>query len=105
MITNNLKFDKSVVTNNDEVTHCITISSEVVIKRDNKFHNIPFTQIFEFPDKTYCTEDLEIAILSYLFHANKISKKWIIMKENIVDLDGGRGRVLTQKDFDIVNDI
>lgn len=105
MLMNNFKLDHNIVTDEEyKSIHCITLSSEVIIKRDKKTHAVPFTQIYEYPTKDYNVQTLEEAILGYILHAERISKKWQIVVEDEISLEGG-GRVLTQRDFDITRDI
>jgi hypothetical protein len=104
MILKDFKFDHVVKDDGNGITHILTLTSEVVIVRDKKTYSVPLIQMYEYPMKNYNVEVLELSILGYMRYAEEIFKKWKLVTEQIVKLEGG-GRIITQHPFDIINDL
>jgi len=104
MVIKDFKFDHIIRGDGEKIVHYLNLTSDVIIVREGKTYSVPLVQTYEYPTKMYNVETLELTILGYMRYAEEISKKWKLVVEDIIILDGG-GRVITQHPFDFINNL
>ena len=108
MLLNNLETNFGTYTKDGEkeIT-TIMLSSEVVIKRDEKLYYVPLIQRLEIPTDEFIISDYDIFLAGYLHHARLIDEKWVLKIESKIVFGAfdSNGKVITEKPFDITKDI